>query len=150
LRKSDPGLRPARAPVHERRQVAPGGVQNADDPSEHVLDEGVLVGHRAQREPGVVQRLEEKKSVLGLEVAGPFHYFETASTFARRSSATTVSDGRQGAQLGFHFRFSAISFSARSRSPLRAMSSATLARASWIQRRSSKSRNVLGGFAFAS
>src|SRR5262249_17332958 len=63
-------------------------------------------------------------------------YLGAASHLARRSSATTSSDGLHGAQLGFHFRFSPISFSARSRSPLRATISATLARASMIQRRS--------------
>ena len=53
--------------------------------------------------------------MLGFEVPGPFQYLEAASTFARRSSATATSDSRVGAQFAFHFRFSAISFSALSR-----------------------------------
>ena len=47
-------------------------------------------------------------------------YLAAASTFSRRSSATVVLGRPAGAQLGFHLRFSAMSFSAASRSPLRA------------------------------
>ena len=120
-RKTDPRFRFSRSAFAERRQVAAGGVEHADRPTENVLDESVLARQGAEREPGVVESFEEKELVLCLERRGrPVHYFADASTFSRRSCATVCSAGRVGAQVGFHLWLSSRSFSARSSSPRRA------------------------------
>jgi hypothetical protein len=48
-------------PVRERREEAARRVEDADDASQHVLDDVLLAAQRSQREPRVVERLEEEK-----------------------------------------------------------------------------------------
>ena len=76
LGKADPRLG-APAPPRRSRQVAARGVEHADDADENVLDQGLLVGQGAERQAGVVERLEKEKPMLGLEVADdrPCRYF---------------------------------------------------------------------------
>ena len=82
-READPRLGAAGAALAERREVPARRVEDPDRPAEDVLDEGFLVGKRAEREPGVVEGLEKEELVLSLELRRPIHHREAACTLSR-------------------------------------------------------------------